>query len=84
MDAGPNTIHFADCSYEVNGSVLFIAPSQVLYVWESNTCVSDGYACLFTEQFLYSLGITESCYPTLLNGRIALVYELDKNRKELF
>ncbi len=84
MDTGPNTIHFADRSYEVNGTVLLIAPPQVPYVWESNTCVSDGYACLFTEQFLHSLGIPESSYPTLLNGRIAMVYELDKNRKELF
>lgn len=83
MDTGPNIIHFADRSYEVNGTVLFITSPQVPYVWESNTSVSDGYACLFTEQFLTSLYDTDSGEITLFNEHKALVYELDNSRKEL-
>ena len=52
MNTGKNIIHYADRSFETNGTVLFFGNPHIPYSWETISSTYTGYACLFTEDFL--------------------------------
>jgi AraC-like DNA-binding protein len=49
-----NHIHYADRSFETNGSILFFGNPHIPYSWETIARTEQGYAALFTEDFLKS------------------------------
>lgn len=52
IDTGHNIVHYADRSYEVDGTILFFGNPHIPYAWETLSPTNDGYACLFSEEFL--------------------------------
>ena len=60
MNTGRNNIHYADRSFETDGSILFFGNPHIPYSWEVVSKTHSGYACLFTEDFLKLSERTES------------------------
>lgn len=45
-------IHYADRSFEMDGTILFFGNPHVPYSWETISTTYVGYTCLFSEEFL--------------------------------
>jgi AraC family transcriptional activator of pobA len=54
LNNGKNIIHYADRSFETDGSVLFFGNPHIPYAWQIISTTYTGYACLFSEDFLKS------------------------------
>jgi AraC-like DNA-binding protein len=52
LTTGKSIIHYADRSYEAEGTVLFFGNPHVPYSWETLSTTYVGYTCLFSEEFL--------------------------------
>lgn len=60
LNTGKNRIHYADRGIETEGSILFFGNPYIPYSWETLSVEYQGYACLFTEEFLKGHDHTES------------------------
>lgn len=49
---GKSIIHYADRSFETEGTVLFFGNPHIPYSWETLSTSYVGYTCLFSEEFL--------------------------------
>ena len=54
LTTGKSIIHYADKSFEQDGTVLFFGNPHIPYSWETITTNYVGYTCLFSEEFLKS------------------------------
>ena len=54
LTTGKSIIHYADKSFEQDGTVLFFGNPHIPYSWETITTSYVGYTCLFSEEFLKS------------------------------
>lgn len=54
LTTGRSVIHYADKSYEQEGTVLFFGNPHIPYSWETISTSYVGYTCLFSEEFLKS------------------------------
>lgn len=54
LTTGKSRIHYADKSFEQDGTVLFFGNPHIPYSWETITTSYVGYTCLFSEEFLKS------------------------------
>lgn len=52
LTTGKSKIHYADKSFEQDGTVLFFGNPHIPYSWETITTSYIGYTCLFSEEFL--------------------------------
>jgi AraC-like DNA-binding protein len=52
LNNGKNNIHYADKSFNTEGSILFFGNPHIPYSWETLATAYTGYACLFSEEFL--------------------------------
>ena len=60
MTSGAYVFHYADRSFETDETVLFFGNPRIPYSCEVIKPTPDGYACLFTENFLRLSDRTES------------------------
>ncbi|PRZ23454.1 helix-turn-helix domain-containing protein [Flavobacterium granuli] len=54
LTTGKSVIHYADKSFEAEGTVLFFGNPHIPYSWETLSTSYVGYTCLFSEEFLKS------------------------------
>ncbi|WP_373553850.1 helix-turn-helix domain-containing protein [Haliscomenobacter sp.] len=54
LTTGKSIIHYADKSFEQDGTVLFFGNPNIPYSWETITTSYVGYTCLFSKEFLKS------------------------------
>lgn len=54
LTTGKSIIHYADKSFEAEGTVLFFGNPHIPYSWETLSTSYVGYTCLFSEAFLKS------------------------------
>lgn len=54
LTTGKSIIHYADKSFEAEGTVLFFGNPHIPYSWETLSISYVGYTCLFSEKFLKS------------------------------
>ena len=54
LTTGKSVIHYADKSFEADGTVLFFGNPHIPYSWETISTSYIGYTCLFSEKFLKS------------------------------
>ncbi len=83
MNTGMNTIHYADRSYETDGTILFFGNPHIPYSWEIKSPSYSGFACLFSEGFLKVRDRSESLLQSplfKLDGTPIL--KLNKAQKE--
>jgi AraC family transcriptional regulator, transcriptional activator of pobA len=52
LTTGKSKIHYADRSFEQEGTVLFFGNPHIPYSWETISTTYLGYTCLFSEEFL--------------------------------
>src|SRR5215216_2299416 len=52
LTTGKSIIHYANRSFETEGTVLFFGNPHIPYSWETISTNYVGYACLFSEEFL--------------------------------
>jgi len=52
LTTGKSKIHYADRSFEQEGTVLFFGNPHIPYSWETVSTSYVGYTCLFSEEFL--------------------------------
>ncbi|UZR96825.1 helix-turn-helix domain-containing protein [Chondrinema litorale] len=51
LTTGKSIIHYADRSFEHEGTILFFGNPHIPYSWESYCRKYTGYTCLFSEEF---------------------------------
>jgi AraC family transcriptional activator of pobA len=54
LTTGESNIHYADKSFNAEGTVLFFGNPHIPYSWETISTSYVGYTCLFSEEFLKS------------------------------
>ncbi len=52
LTTGRSLIHYADKSFEQEGTILFFGNPHIPYSWETISSKYVGYTCLFSEEFL--------------------------------
>lgn len=52
LTTGKSIIHYADRSFEQEGTILFFGNPHIPYSWETISTSYVGYTCLFSEEFL--------------------------------
>jgi AraC-like DNA-binding protein len=52
LTTGKSRIHYADKSFDAEGTVLFFGNPHIPYSWETISTSYVGYTCLFSEEFL--------------------------------
>ena len=60
LNTGTYVFHYADRSYETSETILFFGNPRIPYSCEVVSSTNEGYACLFTEDFLQVSDRTES------------------------
>jgi AraC family transcriptional activator of pobA len=54
LTTGKSIIHYADRSFEMDGTILFFGNPHIPYSWETISTTYVGYTCLFSEEFLHA------------------------------
>jgi AraC-like DNA-binding protein len=60
LTTGKSIIHYADRSFEAEGTVLFFGNPHVPYSWQTISTRYVGYTCLFSEDFFGATDRSES------------------------
>lgn len=60
LTTGKSKIHYADRSFEQEGTVLFFGNPHIPYSWETLSTTYVGYTVLFSEEFFKASDRTES------------------------
>lgn len=60
LTTGKSKIHYADRSFETEGTILFFGNPHIPYSWETLSTTYVGYTCLFSEDFLKTNDRSES------------------------
>ena len=60
LTTGKSIIHYADRSFETDGTVLFFGNPHIPYSWETVSTSYVGYTCLFSEEFFKASDRSES------------------------
>ena len=83
MTSGKYLFHYADRSFETDETILFFGNPRIPYSCEVVKPTPDGYACLFTEEFLKLSDRTESLLqsPLFIIGGTPIL-TLNKSQKK--
>lgn len=60
LTTGKSRIHYADRTFDAEGTVLFFGNPLIPYSWETISTTYVGYTCLFSEDFLNLTDRSES------------------------
>lgn len=66
LTTGKSKIHYADRSFETEGTILFFGNPHIPYSWETLSTSYTGYTCLFSEDFLKTNDRSESLQQSAL------------------
>lgn len=60
LTTGKSVIHYANRSFQQEGTILFFGNPHIPYSWETISTTYVGYTCLFSEDFLKQTDRSES------------------------
>jgi AraC family transcriptional regulator, transcriptional activator of pobA len=82
LTTGKSIIHYADRSFEMDGTVLFFGNPHIPYSWETLSTTYVGYTVLFSEEFLQLSDRSESLLqsPLFKIGGTPVLTISDKQR----
>jgi AraC family transcriptional activator of pobA len=85
LTTGKSIIHYADRSFETEGTVLFFGNPHIPYSWETLSTRYVGYTCLFSEEFLKLSDRSESLQqsPLFKIGGTPILNITEKQREFL-
>lgn len=83
INTGRAVIRYGEDVYDVNGTFLFFGNPHVPYAWELFEPQSNGYACVFSEEFL-KVGERKDNFSKLPLFKVGstAVYELDQGQAD--
>jgi AraC family transcriptional regulator, transcriptional activator of pobA len=64
LTTGNSKIHYADRTFETEGTILFFGNPHIPYSWETLSTTYVGYTCLFSEDFLKQAERSESLHQS--------------------
>lgn len=64
LTTGKSIIHYANRSFEQEGTILFFGNPHIPYSWETISRIYVGYTCLFSEDFLKQSDRSESLFQS--------------------
>lgn len=85
LTTGKSIIHYADRSFEQEGTILFFGNPHIPYSWETISTTYVGYTCLFSEEFLKAPDRSESLLqsPLFKIGGTPILKITEKQREFL-
>src|SRR3954470_20441774 len=85
LTTGKSIIHYADRSFEAEGTVLFFGNPHIPYSWQTLSTSYVGYTCLFSEAFLKLSDRSESLQqsPLFKIGGTPILKITDQQREFL-
>src|SRR5215212_5263498 len=85
LTTGKSIIHYADRSFETEGTVLFFGNPHIPYSWETVSTSYARYTCLFSEDFLKLSDRSESLQqsPLFKIGGTPILKITDQQREFL-
>ena len=85
LTTGKSKIHYADRSFEQEGTILFFGNPHIPYSWETISTTYSGYTCLFSEDFFKASDRTESLQnsPLFKIGGTPILQIRDEQRQFL-
>lgn len=85
LTTGKSKIHYADRSFEQEGTILFFGNPHIPYSWETISTTYSGYTCLFSEEFFKASERTESLQhsPLFKIGGTPILQITDEQRQFL-
>lgn len=85
LTTGKSKIHYADKSFEQEGTILFFGNPHIPYSWETISTTYSGYTCLFSEEFFKASERTESLQhsPLFKIGGTPILKITDEQRQFL-
>ncbi|SMO65320.1 helix-turn-helix domain-containing protein [Gracilimonas mengyeensis] len=85
LTTGESKIHYADRSFEAEGTVLFFGNPHIPYSWETLSTQYVGYTCLFSEEFLQLSDHSESLLksPLFEMGGTPILHVSEEQRQYL-
>jgi AraC-like DNA-binding protein len=85
LTTGKSIIHYADRSFETDGTVLFFGNPHIPYSWQTLSTSYVGYTCLFSENFLKLTDRSESLQqsPLFKIGGTPILKITDQQREFL-
>lgn len=66
INTSQSRIHYADRGIETDGTILFFGNPIIPYSWETVSQEYEGYACVFTEEFLKAKDRSETLHESPL------------------
>src|SRR3954469_23151438 len=83
LTTGKSIIHYADRSFETEGTVLFFGNPHIPYSWETLSATYVGYTCLFSEEFLKHTNHSESLqHSPLFRIGGAPIFKITEQQRE--
>lgn len=83
LNNGKNNVHYADRTFETEGSILFFGNPHIPYSWEIMTATFTGYACLFSEDFMKGIERSESLQQSpLFKLGGTPIFELNEEQRD--
>jgi len=85
LTTGKSVIHYADRSFEEDGTILFFGNPHIPYSWETLSTTYVGYTCLFSEEFFKASDRSESLQhsPLFKIGGTPILKITDEQRQFL-
>lgn len=85
LTTGKSIVHYADRSFETEGTVLFFGNPHIPYSWETLSTTYVGYTCLFSEDFFTASNQSESLQhsPLFKIGGTPILKITDQQRELL-
>lgn len=85
LTTGKSIIHYADRSFEMDGTILFFGNPHIPYSWETISRTYKGYTVLFSEEFLKLSDRSESLQqsPLFKIGGTPILKITDQQREFL-
>jgi len=85
LTTGRSIIHYADRSFEAEGTVLFFGNPHIPYSWQTISTRYVGYTCLFSDAFLKQSDRSESLQqsPLFKIGGTPILHITDQQREFL-
>ena len=82
INTSQSVIHYANRGIEINGTTLFFGNPHIPYSWELLSSSYNGFACVFTEEFLKVNDRSESLHecPLFKIGGTPIFYLSDEQK----
>src|SRR2546423_3162856 len=82
LTTGKSKIHYADRSFEQEGTILFFGNPHIPYSWETVSTTYVGYTVLFSEEFFKASDRSDSLHHSpLFTLGVTQILKMDEHQR---